>query len=495
MRGSSSGNAGRGLVSLLAALVLMSGTAANAAGPESATPQTWSVTGNVHTGTLFGVSCRTKNHCVGVGQSNGIHALIETWDGRKWTRTPHPLHGTTNAFASVSCAAANRCMAVGSQYVQNKLRPLAEIWNGKRWTFTFSPIPISHLLGVSCPTADTCVAVGNYTEANVAAHAAAQLWTRDHWSTISPPRLPPNWNAVLHGVSCVSKVYCVAVGTVTPPSGATQALIETWNGTHWSIAPGPPAGALGRELRSVSCRSTTNCVAVGTSGSRTGANTTLITTWDGDRWSITPSENYQIRDYTNELNAVTCASATSCVAVGSAASVRASGALSQPIIASWNGIRWSLAAQYTGTHAYSALLGASCIATFCATTGFSYRPDPFAAQTVALIGWVSNRFVSVGWTPKENRRLRQIAAYLHQSPAQAQKTAVYATAYLIGSRPHAPTPLALPQMGGAATYKNEWEPTELAIIDAVRVRFRLSSVGATRASVYLFSYLLALRGD
>jgi hypothetical protein len=71
---------------------------------------------------------------------------------------------------------------------------------------------------------------------------------------------------------------------------------------------------------------------------------------------------------------------------------------------------------------------------------------------------------------------------------------VYATAYVNALGATTPTPIKLPPMGTAATYTTVWAPNELSILDSVRVKFALGSVGATRASVNVLSYLLALEG-
>jgi hypothetical protein len=40
----------------------------------------------------------------------------------------------------------------------------------------------------------------------------------------------------LAGVSCVSPVDCVAVGTYTDSAGDPKGFAEIWNGTAWSVA-------------------------------------------------------------------------------------------------------------------------------------------------------------------------------------------------------------------------------------------------------------------
>ncbi len=62
----------------------------------------------------------------------------------------------------------------------------------------------------------------------------------------------------------------------------------------------------------MSCTSPTDCVAVG--GGLGLRQKTVVQSFDGTTWSITPSPNPGKGD--NSLNAVSCTSATACMAVG-----------------------------------------------------------------------------------------------------------------------------------------------------------------------------------
>jgi hypothetical protein len=107
-------------------------------------------------------------------------------------------------------------------------------------------------------------------------------------------------------------------------------------------------------------------------------------------------------------------------------------------------------------------------------------------------GTVPRRSVSVSWSAADGARVREIAAYLHCSPAGAQKLAVYALAYVTGGKVSPVTPVALPGPGAAVTFTTTWDPSEFAPLDVVRERFGLDSAGATRLAVYFLSYAFAL---
>ncbi len=133
-------------------------------------------------GTLEGgVSCPTAGECTAVGEYSPSPAphpgitLAERWNGAVWqiqhTPEPGPVEGPNGTrdspFAGVSCASVNTCTAVGnydSGNARSGFLTLAERWNGTEWTLQQSPGPIgasvSQLAGVSCPTPQTCIAVG-----------------------------------------------------------------------------------------------------------------------------------------------------------------------------------------------------------------------------------------------------------------------------------------------------------------------------------------------
>jgi hypothetical protein len=143
-------------------------------------------------------------------------------------------------------------------------------------------------------------------------------WNGTSWSIISSPNEGSSPTG-LDGVSCTSSTNCVAVGFYTavnpdfPPINVILTLVETWNGTSWSITSSPNAGNDElNQLLGVSCTSSTNCVVVGFSDSATSQ--TLVETWNGTSWSITPSPSLQ-GNY-DALAAVSCTSSTNCVAVG-----------------------------------------------------------------------------------------------------------------------------------------------------------------------------------
>jgi photosystem II stability/assembly factor-like uncharacterized protein len=151
---------------------------------------------------------------------------------------------------------------------------------------------------VDCPAASSCVAVG--ADSSLSGLAATSSNDGKSWtSSIVPSGLPE-----LTSVSCSSTSNCVAVG-----SGV--AITTSDGGASWSAhtIPTSNTGLLG-----VSCPSgTSTCVAVGVTPDVGGPlNGAIITSNDGGvTWSAT-NTSFPI----GAVGGVSCASSTFCVAVG-----------------------------------------------------------------------------------------------------------------------------------------------------------------------------------
>jgi hypothetical protein len=176
------------------------------------------------------------------------------------------------------------CVAVGN----HGSGTLVEFWNGTGWRFVVSPNPgnYSGLSGVSCSSDRSCVAVGNYSygtgsAASTLSRTLIESWNGTAWAVVPGPG--PSV-AYLYGVSCVSARSCKAVGDYRISSGLRRALVESWNGTSWSVVPGPSPSA--GYLYGVSCVSVRSCEAVGESANVTGTVQALVESWNGRVWSI-----------------------------------------------------------------------------------------------------------------------------------------------------------------------------------------------------------------
>jgi hypothetical protein len=274
---------------------------------------------------LEGVSCLSASACTAVGQQ-GLpgRTLVESWNGTRWAIVPSPNAGsatTDNGLNAVSCVSARFCTAVGEISVsQNIVKTLIESWNGTRWVLVPSPnrphTRSDGLSGVSCVSARSCTAVGS-----VGIKTLIETWNGTAWAIVPSPNGPgAGEESILKSVSCVSARACTAVGFT-----GLKTLVESWNGTAWSIVPSPNEGPAGSndDLDSVSCVSVSSCTAVSSFEFLRHRDTfrTLVESWNGTAWTIVPSPNKGHGNAVNFLVGVSCASAVMCSAVGNAGSL------------------------------------------------------------------------------------------------------------------------------------------------------------------------------
>jgi hypothetical protein len=277
---------------------------------------------------LSGVSCTSSSFCVAVGEFDSRSSitnkpLVETWNGKAWSITPTPgLSGTAgndSGLLGVSCLSATRCVAVGDRgSLSQATATLVESWNGKAWSVIPSPSIGSNsvLNSISCRSAASCVAVGSHDGA-FGMLTLAESWNGSRWSVIPSPNVASRGNNWFSGVSCPSATDCEAVGGWNVQPVIVRNLAESWNGKRWSVVTIPSRGPLANDLGGVSCTSASNCVTAGFNvygpASGPGNGKTLIESWNGSRWAITPSPSPRAD---SELYAVACTSAASCEAVG-----------------------------------------------------------------------------------------------------------------------------------------------------------------------------------
>lgn len=264
--------------------------------------------------------------------------------------------------------------------------------------------------GVSCVSRSACTGVGSLEGPSGAQVVLAERWHDHRWSA---QRIPsPSKVSQLSAVSCPSRRTCVAVGDYFRSSrnavhggyfgwGSGLTLAERWNARSWSIQhPVNPGGrSVGggavSALDGVSCASATSCTAVGSYfGPTRSDGGTIAEHWDGKRWSMqkTPAST----GLEGSLNAVSCPSLTFCIAVGSARN--------RAVVERWNGTKWSRARvpEPPGTR-YATLAGVDCVSTVVcvAVGGFTIHPATskgiFSPPTFAPLTGLAERWNGKAW--------------------------------------------------------------------------------------------------
>jgi len=342
------------------------------------------------------VSCVDAGFCVAVGNQGpnaSATTLGEVLNGSAWTvvRTADAMGSISDYLEAVSCVSRTFCMAVGiNENAADSYVAMGEVWNGSAWSLVPMPSPSTDMdvAAVSCTSSTFCVAVGS----SGGATAVVEEWNGTTWSLGSVPTPAGYTSAELNDVTCIGTGWCMAAGEGTV-SGVVQPLAETWNGSVWTGSPTENVpGTTFAYLLGISCAGPTFCETVGESDTASG-NNTLIETWNGSSWSITPSPN----DGTEEvqlLAAVDCISATSCAVVGRSGP---SGSAEIPFTENWDGSTWSIGtipapsgATSVGLNSISCITDWACVAGGFATTAGITQPYAISAP-IARSGY---RFVA-----------------------------------------------------------------------------------------------------
>ena len=295
---------------------------------------------------LNGVTCVSSNECLAVGAVGTVSSssssssgslgpdtnLVLQWNGSAWNPLSIQNLGGTGGFnelSGVTCVSSNDCWVVGEFASSTGILPDAFEWNGSTWAQFVVPAPgglEGALYSISCPNLNDCIAVGLLSSpSNGSIDAYAAQWNGSGWSQLVTPSIL-NGSAILLSVSCPTSSYCLAVGTEEGGLLSFTPVALQWNGSTWSLAGNPVPGAGGSTydiLDSVSCSSPTACVAVGGYSPSSSSNLNgIVMEWNGGGWS---ENTTSLPTGDSTLNSTTCLQSSMCWAVGQSSSSSTSG--------------------------------------------------------------------------------------------------------------------------------------------------------------------------
>jgi hypothetical protein len=353
---------------------------------------------------LLGVTCVSASNCwtVGYNYSDGgyIHQTsIERWDGTSWAIVTSPNTGraqySLNSYiTSVRCVSASDCWAVGYYASNRGIETLIERWDGTSWAIVDSPnvdpVNLNYLFSVTCVSASECWAVGYVVDSNSAViKTLIERWDGSSWAIVTSPNVSSPSDAIappqslLYNVTCVSASNCWAVGYYYPTfSSIAQTLVERWDGTSWTVVTSPNTSPTQHNLLlGVACASASECWAIGYYYNGGGSfYQTLIERWDGTSWTIVTSPNTSATQ-NNYLNAVTCASASDCWAVGE----YYTGTFYQTLVEHWGGTSWTIVSSPNTSEGQASnfLQGVTCASSSeCWAVGYYYYSSGSFYQTL-----------------------------------------------------------------------------------------------------------------
>lgn len=293
-------------------------------------------------GALNGITCPSASLCLAVGGAAdpggaATSPLIEEFDGRAWsvmsspTATLEPPTGVSPSqwvvsshLDSVSCLSVSDCIAVGGTAGSDPWRgsgvpsvapPLSEHYDGSTWSI----VPVGgtyqgSLVSVSCTQSD-CLAVGldEPISTDLASGQFTGRYDEGAWQRLNAPQ---DRSAGIAAVACQAGHPCIGVGG--GPDGPYAAQLSEQG---WIAQRTAPVGHRIGSLSGLSCASAESCVAVGTSkatgkvtGSTPNVNEPLVEMQVAKSWRARQARLPDSRYYV--LQSVSCVALARCVAVG-----------------------------------------------------------------------------------------------------------------------------------------------------------------------------------
>ena len=287
----------------------------------------WSIVPNPNPGSrsffIRGVSAVSTNDVWNVGftadkNGNNHKTLTEHWDGSQWSIIPSPNAGNQDNFLlGVEAISTSNVWAVGLGISRSGGSTQILHWNGTQWNEVPSPKPAGAafylLQEARAVSANDIWAVGIAANNNGLFQTLIEHWNGTQWSVVPSPNVGSN-NNFLDSVTTVSTNDVWAVGTSTNNSNNDRTLTMHWDGTQWSVVPSPNIGPQTNDLSEVAAVSANDIWTVGRYINHSNVSQTLTMHWDGTQWSIVPGPNVGLGD--NLLRGLTVISTNDVWAVG-----------------------------------------------------------------------------------------------------------------------------------------------------------------------------------
>ena len=338
------------------ALTMMSVVPAGAAAPTWKAAENVSLpsgTSSIYQGWLPFLSCPTANNCSGAGSmndsSNAVQGLLlsETkgvWESSILGLPANAAKSPGVMIYALGCATNGNCVT-GGQYTDSSANVDAFVasQSGGTWakasavilpTGAASTSQSAQVRGASCSSAGNCVAIGTYVESGTATQKTQGFvvsQVNGAWRQATKIALPPSTNAnpyvSVGQISCWSTGNCAAIGNYIDVNNVSQGfLLSEVNGT-WQTGqnvsmPSNTSAYANISLNALTCASAQNCTAIGTYATRTGAKTPFVVSEISGVWKraialVLPSDaadNPRVLLY--GFSGITCPTANDCVTGG-----------------------------------------------------------------------------------------------------------------------------------------------------------------------------------
>lgn len=293
--------------------------------------------------------------------------------------------GGAAVLAAMSCPSAGACEASGYFTTSSEaVLPFVDSQVGGDWrdatelpgATKFSPGGAMAILSMSCASVGNCSVGGVYnsqsspTSETGQAFVASEANGRWHDPIEVAGALNAGDDAEVSQVSCASAGNCAAVGYYSDSAGNVQPFVTSESGGSWHGAGEVPGAGDAGAVITVSCGSAGNCTAAGQYGQDSTLELQAFVVSEvkgawGSAKVVPGSENLNSGG-SAQINAVSCASAGNCTAVGNFTD---SSGTSQALAATESGGKWAAAFPLPGTGALNTSGDATGGVVSCASAG------------------------------------------------------------------------------------------------------------------------------
>jgi hypothetical protein len=213
-----------------------------------------------------------------------------------WTVQKTQLYGTSdNSVGAIAGSSPTDVWAVGNFLPdtatsnQDATLSLAEHYDGKKWAVVPTPntgVNFNSFYGVAASQGQAW-AVGEYLNSAYRDRALIETWNGSGWSIASNPQ-PGSVRDMLFGASALSASDVWAVGDEEGSDHVFRTLAEHWDGNSWSVVPTPNPGPNGDHLYAIDAVSANNVWAAGWQLGGDSPDQGLVEHWNGQQWSVVP---------------------------------------------------------------------------------------------------------------------------------------------------------------------------------------------------------------
>ena len=247
-----------------------------------------------------------------------------------WTVVSIPLTGNNTELNGALALTGTDAWAVGLQYA-SPISPVAYNWNGRAWSLVGTPAltTTGSFKAVAASGASDVWAVGSQGNSR-AATALYEHWNGSAWSVVPGPGGP------LNAVVALSPSDAWAVGI--------RGEVEQWNGTAWNSVTVPepnPSDTAGNDLTSITAASASDIWAVGEFTNTSFTNSAYAEHYNGTSWTVYILPQPAVSGPSSPvLHGVTAVASNDVWAVGDNDEVPGVGITT--LIEHWNGSAWSI---------------------------------------------------------------------------------------------------------------------------------------------------------